>query len=774
MSRLACRFWLLVLLAGAVLPAACEPSVGAFDLARARAHVDALGGLGSHPLGSAADASARRYIVAQLQQSGFTVRLQTADAVDPDAGLTAPVVNIIARHDGLLRRAIALVAHYDSVPEATGSLDDGIGVATCLEAGRVLAAAALRHTLFVIVTDGEEAGLMGARAVVTDTEVTGRLGAYLNFDGTGAAGSPLLFQAGPGWGDPLSAWARGAPRPDGASFGTEVYKRLPNDTDFTVLEHTGASGLNFAPIGDSYAYHTDRDVPARVASATLRLEIANTLGIVRTLDRTNLTARAVAPTFFDVARWRGVVYGPDATRAMAWTAGVVGAAAWLLLVAAVRRRGGWTGLVLTAAWSAVASGAAVASMVAAVWLIRTGRGELNPWYAAPQWFFWWLAATGALAFWCVGRLSSRAPLAVRPVRGPAATWLTTLPVWGALAGVLQWAAPTASDMVVLPLLAVSTPLVAGVVLGRRSEVPLRVASLLALIVVAALWAAKAATVLTFLVPLFGWLPLVPPVWLYPAVVAVLALMLAPPVVAALAGAGWTRARTAYVGGALVVLFAVTGIGSVLSSAYTADRPIRRDARYVQDDISHQAWWDVAGPEDAIDLGAGPEGARWAPARGPIDAAVRVAPVAAAFDFRSPAPLLVSKPPADVAAALASLPDGREAIDVTVVPHALLSLRLVLPRELEPAASTLAGRTGTGENAVWTATLVAQPPNEALTVRLTFSDRAQAALQRLAVVLTVPGLPDGTGPRGLPDWLSTATTAWRARSVFIEPAGTAGR
>ena len=138
-------------------------------------------------------------------------------------------------------------------------------------------ACGLRHSLFVIVTDGEEVGLMGARAAVTDVDVAARVRTFLNFDGTGTAGPTLLFETGPGWGAPLSAWAKGAPAPTGASFGTEIYKRLPNDTDFTVFKTIGASGLNFAPVADSYAYHTDRDIAPRVEAGTLDHEIGNTI-----------------------------------------------------------------------------------------------------------------------------------------------------------------------------------------------------------------------------------------------------------------------------------------------------------------------------------------------------------------------------------------------------------------------------------------------------------------------------------------------------------------
>ena len=114
-----------------------------------------------------------------------------------------------------------------------GALDDGIGVAACLEAARVLSQERLTHSLLVLVTDGEESGLMGARALVIDSDVNARLRAFLNFDGTGAAGPSLLFETGPGWTSALSAWGNHATVPSGASFATEISKRLPNDTDFS-------------------------------------------------------------------------------------------------------------------------------------------------------------------------------------------------------------------------------------------------------------------------------------------------------------------------------------------------------------------------------------------------------------------------------------------------------------------------------------------------------------------------------------------------------------
>ena len=134
-----------LLFAGAlgVLSSACVRPPVIFSEQNARAHVGMLAGtIGSRPVGSAANARARTYLVEQLRLFGFDVRVQETDARRSEIGRTARVSNIIAVKRGTRDEAVGLVAHYDSAPEAPGAADDGFGVAVALEAARVLAARA--------------------------------------------------------------------------------------------------------------------------------------------------------------------------------------------------------------------------------------------------------------------------------------------------------------------------------------------------------------------------------------------------------------------------------------------------------------------------------------------------------------------------------------------------------------------------------------------------------------------------------------------------------
>src|SRR3982751_4322397 len=80
---------------------ACSRPSGLFSESNARAHVGMLAGtIGSRAVGTAANARARDYIVEQLKQAGFEVRVQEADARRPELGTTARVANIIATLSG--------------------------------------------------------------------------------------------------------------------------------------------------------------------------------------------------------------------------------------------------------------------------------------------------------------------------------------------------------------------------------------------------------------------------------------------------------------------------------------------------------------------------------------------------------------------------------------------------------------------------------------------------------------------------------------------------
>src|SRR5262245_57845309 len=159
-----------------------------FSSARAMRHLEVIAAQ-PHPVGSPANARVREYLTAELARLGFEVELQEAPHVaggplrpEPDTP-SIPLTNIVARLPG--RRAgpaLALACHYDSAPLAPGAGDDGAAVAAILEAARaVRSGPALQNDLVILITDGEEAGLLGAREFVNKHPLARRIGVVLNY-----------------------------------------------------------------------------------------------------------------------------------------------------------------------------------------------------------------------------------------------------------------------------------------------------------------------------------------------------------------------------------------------------------------------------------------------------------------------------------------------------------------------------------------------------------------------------------------------------------------
>lgn len=755
----------VALLTLALLSGACaRRSDVRFSVENARAHVDMLAGtIGSRPAGSSNNAKARAYLIDQLRLYGFDVRVQEVDAVRADQWLTARVANIIAIKPGTRREAIGLVAHYDSVPQAPGALDDGLGVAVCLEAARVLAAQEGRtHSLMVILTDGEELALMGAAAVVTDPEVTGRLRAYLNVEAIGAAGDSILFESGPRNTPLLDAWAAAAPQPRGSAYTTEIYKRLPNDTDFTLFKERDIPGLNFASVGDSYAYHTSRDTPERLQNATLRHTGESVVATAAALDRVDLTVRGRDDArYFDVAERRAFVYAPFWGRTLTIVTVLIAVVAWVRVLRFVAQRG-VLALIVSFLWAVVAIALSIGAMIGASWLLRASREVFHPWYAQPLWLLLLLIAAGAAAPWYITRLIHLLPEGGRSLRAPAAVWALTLPIWAALAASIEYLAPAASHLWVVPLLAAS---VCCLVIPLSAAWLLRIASALIAFVSGVLWLRDALMLYQFMVALLGRLPVVTPYWLFPAFVAFVAVMVAPPIVAATAGAIRGRLLQTAIGASLLLAIAVSMTFAYRADAYTPERPLRRLARYVHDVPVGQSTWEVTGNEPGLDLSlSAAEAAKWrqvsredARSMSPL-----ITPLNSPFMFRSEAPPIEA--PVDVAASITSR-GGETDLEITIVPRQeSLAATIVMPPGVEPLRANLAGRR-VGMANRWRATFAAIPMTSGIAFRATVPAALAPKLSETVVIVNADRVGTPDQPR-VPAWLPQTHTEWTVLGRWI--------
>ena len=261
-----------------------------------------LGNDAPHPVGSLPNAAVRDRIVAELTGLGYQPVVQSAFACN-EFGVCAMVNNVLARLEGSEPgQAVLLAAHYDSVPAGPGDSDDGTGMAAVIEIARALKSLpAPRHAVIFLIDDGEEAGLLGARAFVDRHPWARDVRAAVNLEARGTSGPSLMFETGSTNDWAVQLYARRARHPVASSIFYTLYKQLPNNTDFTVFKAAGYQGLNFAYIGREPQYHTPLDNSAHVNLASLQHHGENALPVIVALANSDLAAvPGPEAVFFDV------------------------------------------------------------------------------------------------------------------------------------------------------------------------------------------------------------------------------------------------------------------------------------------------------------------------------------------------------------------------------------------------------------------------------------------------------------------------------------------
>lgn len=247
------------------------------------------------PVGSPEHTRVRNLLQARLSELGMDVELQTSTLLPRTGGedqvVATTLRNVLVRVQGRASTgAVLLTTHYDGVPLSHAAGDAGLVVAALLEVLRALRAGPeLDNDLILLLTDGEEHGLLGARAFADGHPWMDDVRFVLSLDMRGSAGSSLMFETGPENGWAVQAMAAADPRPMSHPLSLEVYRRMPNQTDFTVFRLAGVQGLNFAAIGRSWVYHQATDVVENVSEATLQHHGERILALARELGRRDLS-----------------------------------------------------------------------------------------------------------------------------------------------------------------------------------------------------------------------------------------------------------------------------------------------------------------------------------------------------------------------------------------------------------------------------------------------------------------------------------------------------
>ena len=239
-----------------------------------------------HPAGSLEHAEVKNYILSELSVEGLQPEVQETSVISNKWGdlRAATVRNIAVRLGGTGGggKALLLVAHYDTMPISPGASDNGASVAAMLETIRALKAnAPLNNDIIFLFTDGEEIGLLGAKAFVDEHPWAKDVGLVLNFEARGSSGSSLMFETSNGNGWLIEELAKAAPRPIANSLSYEIYKLLPNNTDLTIFKGANLSGMNFAYIDSPMRYHSRADNIENIDERSLQHQGSYALSLAR-------------------------------------------------------------------------------------------------------------------------------------------------------------------------------------------------------------------------------------------------------------------------------------------------------------------------------------------------------------------------------------------------------------------------------------------------------------------------------------------------------------
>lgn len=257
-------------------------SVADFDRTRAIGHIRKLArDIGVRVRGTFGERRAARYVARRLGALGYEVRINTF-SVD---GRTSR--NVVATWPGAMRYPFVLGGHIDTVPGAPGANDNASGVATLLEAARLVAGKEQACLVKFVGFGAEERGRDGRHHVGSQVYVN-RLGnrarrrtpGMLSVDMV-ADGRPLIaahFDAGP-----TIVWRRTARIISNA--GIAVERRTMCD-----CSDNGPFGLAGIPAallwsGPEDDYHSPSDVPANLDRADLSRSGRAVLAFLRALDR---------------------------------------------------------------------------------------------------------------------------------------------------------------------------------------------------------------------------------------------------------------------------------------------------------------------------------------------------------------------------------------------------------------------------------------------------------------------------------------------------------
>jgi len=433
-----------------------------------------------------------------------------------------------------------------------------------------------RNPVIILFTDGEDSGLLGARAFVLHHPWAKKVGVVISLDVGGVSGQSFMFRTGHDNAWLIEAYAASARQPVANSLSQEVVNRIGNmsTTDLQEFLQADIPGLDFAIFEHRAYYHSMQDTLANLDLGSLQHQGENALNTARYLASIDITnpppGNAVYMDLlgFTLLRWPA---GWTVPLAALVTLTLLGTAVWSI----VKKQLGISAVL----WGMFAG---LSSIVLPIlfgevftWVMKWISGAPQPGYGYPL--------PTRLGLWVLALLC--AGLVAMAFTRRAGTWGLGLGTW------LVWALLGLGMSIFLPgvsILFLTPALLASVVILIASFAPLRIS--LRACQVAFLVAAAGACLVWFTYAIrfetFFSFDLSPAIT-FPLGLAFSSLL---PV---LAWPGQPRLLNRYwIPAAAVIVVLLAGIGILLPD-YSETNPIRLPIIHLEDQDSKTAIWGAA-------------------------------------------------------------------------------------------------------------------------------------------------------------------------------------
>ncbi|KZT56782.1 hypothetical protein CALCODRAFT_470601 [Calocera cornea HHB12733] len=281
------------------------------------------------------------------------------------------------------QHAVLVNAHLDSTLPSPGAADDAVCVGVMLEVARVMVERgwAGDWSVIFLFNHAEESLQDASHLFSTQSPLAPTVRAAINLEAAGTTGPELLFQATSE--EMIAAYAH-VPRPHGSVLANDVFNSgiLLSDTDFGQFEkYLNVSGLDMAIVGNSYLYHTRKDLVENIQPGVAQHMAENVLALLTHLTSADsplphLTEyKRPATVYYSLLNSFFISYSYDL--ALLMSASLL---FWALTLALVTTRD-WT--VVPRAWAGILGGllGALGSANAVAFLFSHVLGKPLSWFA---------------------------------------------------------------------------------------------------------------------------------------------------------------------------------------------------------------------------------------------------------------------------------------------------------------------------------------------------------------------------------------------------------